>query len=354
MIFREVGSEYFLEAAGVSATDERLEAMLGGYRAAYYDSGRSALRSVLSDVAGRKALVPAYICQSVIQAFREEGYKPVFYGIRRDLSIDMEDIREKLNAGIDVFFFMNYYGVLQNTEHLKELRGLCDTLNCVIIEDTTHSLLTRIRTIGDYGIASLRKWFALPDGGVAYSSERPVRTAERIERSAFSDKRTAGMFLKGLQLRGEGEYNAIYRRLFAEAESDLDNQRNINAMSEFSRGLLASFPTGKSKRIRLENADYLAAHIRNPLVTALFPKYDRDACPFFYPVYVAERDRFREYLNRHRIYCPVHWPIEENGLVDVGDVRFISERILSLPIDQRYSTADMRYLCAVINEYDGG
>jgi hypothetical protein len=54
-----------------------------------------------------------------------------------------------------------------------------------------------------------------------------------------------------------------------------------------------------------------------------------------------ERD---ECLQESDIYCPVHWVVQT---VD-QDAISLSERMLSLPVDQRYSEADMNRIVEVL------
>lgn len=352
----EIGSEYSLDVASLSSKEDNLYNRLQGFQTVYYNSGRSAIRGVLRQTKGKSALLPAYICQSVIQALEQEHYSIDFYNINTDLSIDIDDVTRKCTPNTDIFFLMHYYGTLQNQNDLTTIRNLCSTFSITIIEDTTHSILTKMRTIGDYCVASLRKWFALPDGGVGYSLSQKIDavTLPLNNEMPFANARIHGMFLKGLYLNGLKDCNEIYRNLFAEAEKILDEESEIFAISDFSNGLLKVFDVGNAAQKRKENAAYGHRNINNPFVKPVFQELNIDICPFIYPLYVENRDKFRSYLNQNKIYCPIHWPIEDKRLFKYDAVRYISEHIISIPIDQRYGVSDMEYLCSVINGYDGG
>ena len=77
-----------------------------------------------------------------------------------------------------------------------------------------------------------------------------------------------------------------------------------------------------------------------------------DFVPLTFPVYVTDRDMFRKYLIEHQIYCAVHWPLEGTELEGNSDAEWISDHILSLPIDQRYGVSHLKYLKSVIDGYE--
>ncbi|SDX28617.1 DegT/DnrJ/EryC1/StrS family aminotransferase [Paenibacillus sp. CF384] len=350
----EIGSEFPLDAANLSTKEDTFGHRLKAYQSVFYSSGRGALRGVLRQLQGERALLPAYICQSVIDAFEEENYTVCLYRIKTDLSIDLEDVRSKLHEDTDILFLMHYFGRLQSENDLVHLRDLCDASSAKIIEDTTHSILTQSHSIGDYCVASLRKWFALPDGGVAYCVSGRLDEAPEASEYSFTNARAAGMFLKGLYLNGLAEGNEMYRGLFMDAENGIDNDNKVEAISHFSNELLNTFHVGKAAATRIQNKAYLAENIHNRFVTPVFDKQDSKECSFFYPLFVENRDVFRRYLNENSIFCPVHWPIDDHRLLEFADTRYISEFLISIPIDQRYSLAEMEYICNVINKYSGG
>ncbi|QHW32607.1 hypothetical protein GZH47_18485 [Paenibacillus rhizovicinus] len=348
----EIGSEFSLDAQHSIPKDDTFLHRLEDFQTMYYRSGRSAIRGVVSQINGRRALIPAYICQSVIEAFEQENYILDFYTINKDFSIDIDDVSRKLTEATDVFFLMHYFGKLQSDDDLQTIHNLCRSCAATIVEDTTHSILTKPRTVGDYCVASLRKWFALPDGGVAYRVSGELNAAPNCVNRSFTNARAAGMFLKGLYLEGLTGGHEVYRDLFAKAEKWMDGDNEAGEMSELSKQFIAGFDVGDAVSKRGENANYLADHINNRFVSPALGTYRAEESPFFYTLYVEKRDGFRSYLNRHHIYCPVHWPIEDQRLFEFATVKYISEHLISIPIDQRYDLVAMEYISRIINQYE--
>ena len=61
-----------------------------------------------------------------------------------------------------------------------------------------------------------------------------------------------------------------------------------------------------------------------------------------------ERDNLRKYLIDNKIYCPVYWPLNFDT---TNCNQYITDRILSIPIDQRYNENDMNFIANCINRY---
>ena len=91
-----------------------------------------------------------------------------YYKLKEDFSIDLDDIKAKIQGRNTILFIMHYFGSLQKSDILSEVRSLADKNGAIIIEDITHSLFTRSQTIGDYMICSIRKWLPIPGGGSLY------------------------------------------------------------------------------------------------------------------------------------------------------------------------------------------
>ncbi|HOO29185.1 MAG TPA: hypothetical protein PLU43_12035, partial [Lachnospiraceae bacterium] len=91
----------------------------------------------------------------------------------------------------------------------------------------------------------------------------------------------------------------------------------------------------------------------NTHISCIFPELPDNVCPLFLPVYVRDnRDNFRSHLTENRIYAPVHWPKPAGvDLSDCKGAKYIMENIISIPVDQRYSLADMDRISYIIKSF---
>ena len=95
----ELGGGYRLDIASLNIESSNLYEYLSDYNSLFFDSGRSARKFVLRQLSrDGKVLLPEYICRSVIQCFDNE--KIVFYKIKDDYIIDIDDMMEKIKNDI--------------------------------------------------------------------------------------------------------------------------------------------------------------------------------------------------------------------------------------------------------------
>lgn len=158
---------------------EHIPSVLDAGNAKFVTSGRIAIALALQQMnigKNDKVLVPAYHCTSMVDPIVWIGATPVFYRINLDTSVDLEDIRSKLDGATKLLMAANYFGFPQN---LSKLRRFCDDHEIFLLEDCAHSFLGKHRdksvgTYGDYAIASSMKFFPIHEGGCLVSAHHPI------------------------------------------------------------------------------------------------------------------------------------------------------------------------------------
>jgi hypothetical protein len=149
--------------------------LLGHERIRYFSHGRHALVAALQAIdirPGEDVLLPAFICRDLLASLHAVGARPVWYET---------DERLELSTPVDALpparaiLAVNYFGMPQP---LEPFRAYCARTGAALIEDNAHGLLSRdtqgraLGSRGDFGIFSLRKTLALPDGA-ALAFNRP-------------------------------------------------------------------------------------------------------------------------------------------------------------------------------------
>ncbi len=349
----ELGSNYELNIQSLKETEDSVFCYLNRFDTRYMDSGRSAIRATLPLLEQGIVLLPDYICKSVTDMFCRD-FEVQFYRVKPDFSIDLSDLAGKITGEVKTIYLMNYFGMLQSEEIQRELLWWKQKCGFTIIEDTTHSMFTSARTIGDYCICSLRKWFPIADGGVLYTNGRlPENLGCALPKKKASVVWDA-MILKHWFLERNVDCNLLYRQLFEEEEERLEKQQDIFAMSDLSKLMLQYHPVKEIIKKRKRNYQQLAQYYESHADGEVYPAFRaQDFVPLTFPVYAKKRDELRSYLMEHRIYCAVHWPLEGTGLCADLDARVKSRHLLSLPIDQRYGEAHMEYLCSILDKFEG-
>jgi dTDP-4-amino-4,6-dideoxygalactose transaminase len=176
-----------LSLASFGRSARRIPSVLDAGNTRLVTSGRVAIALALREMGigpGDSVLVPSYHCASMIEPVVWAGARPVFYRIRPDTSVDLDDVAGRLDASCKVLMATNYYGFPQD---LVALRAFCDARGIALLEDCAHCFLGEYRgkpvgSYGDYAIASSMKFFPIYEGGALVSARHalagiPLRSA---------------------------------------------------------------------------------------------------------------------------------------------------------------------------------
>lgn len=354
----ELGSEFSMEAHGGPVRDSVFH-YLKDFESVYTDSGRGAIRLLEASLSEGAALLPSYICACVPACFPKRERR--FYRVTAEGKIGWKDLYQKLTPDVSIVFLHYFNGVLPERRDWEPLRERKREYAFTIIEDTTHSLFSSPLTAGDYGVCSLRKWFPVPDGGVLYgpaldavsdSLSAPCGAISRLRPEAdWPRAKVKAMKQKAAYLAGGGEeLNRAYRAAFAACDAALEEETEIHALSALSREILRRCSVEEMRSARRRNADFLTERLKRLLKLEPFARTKENECPLAFPIRVPERDALRVWLIARRIYCAVHWPLWGTELEKL-DRDKLSERELSLPLDQRYGIRELSYLAERLEEY---
>lgn len=348
----ELGSDFYLDLDRMTKKEKNVLKTLEREDMIWTDSGRSAIKIIQKTLNCKKVLLPEYICESVIKCFDMSLIE--FYHIDDKFQIDLDDLEAKMVESVDLVYICHYYGYLQDKKTLSKIKENAKKFDIIILEDITQSLFSIQEEIGDYLIASVRKWVPIANGGVLYTNENPKFSVEInscLSTSSDND-RVNGMILKKLYLDNRYDTNYMYRKIFQESEERIDHSQEIKVISDFSKFVLKCTDIDEIISRRKRNAEHLKKGL-DEIGLVSFRNFNSEECPFAMPIRVKNRDDFRKYLISKRIYCAVHWPFFDIKKEQRRQAKDNAKELLSLPIDQRYTEEDMDYLLSVIKEYGG-
>lgn len=348
----EIGSEYHIDLSQIRKSKNSIYELLSDYACNYYDLGRSAIKSLFLCFDDGKGLIvlPEYICDSVKDIFPTD--RVVYYRINDDFQIEKESFADIDFKKVSFFFLLHYFGTLQNNDVLTCIKELSAKHNFIIIEDTTHSILSSTATVGDYMVCSLRKWVPVSNGAVLYTNKNNRLPNISNHKKASENSKFTAMILKGMFLDGELDCHDKYRELFVRGEEEFDDRGEIYTISDLSAFLLGCFDLSEIKERRKENQRYICSYLSKKGFE-LPVSFKDNECPFTYPVFMEYRDDFRKYLINNNIYCAVHWPVNNEFSFNNYHAYNVYKKIISLPIDQRYDRGHMEYLVKCIDKYEG-
>ncbi len=351
-LIHEYGSEFDWESNSGYINDNLKQTFFQD--AEYFRSGRDALKAIALKYKGqyKRVLLPALCCKSMVRPFEMNGYDISYYKLNQDISADFEDILSKMQSNV-IFLYINYFGALSlSDEKLNLIQKRFE--NSIIVEDRTHDILThRINKFTpNYIVFSIRKWIAIPDGGILYSSSE-LSGFPKEKDTYFGDIRIRALKNKSEYLKsGNIQIKTLFRNKLAEANCYLDTNDIVADILQESYELLQHIDFKKIAQQRRENAQVLSQLLKNiGGVKSITSDVERSF--FYYPILIENRDAIQLALAEKNIYCPIIWPMPKRavGLCKVSD--YISEHMLALPCDQRYKTSDMRHIVGILKRILG-
>ncbi len=303
--------------------------------------GRNAFRYILCAIPDRvhKLYMPYYTCPVMWHGLTILNESSIikglfFYRVDKKLEI-AEDI--KLGEH-DYIVVNNYFGIKdQYIEQLSKKYG-----NHLIV-DNAQAFFAQVIP-NTYAFYSPRKFFGVPDGGVAYVANNA--TLVRCEEQDDSSDR-----LKHLELRKKKGAEAGFAT-YQLNENKLDSLP-MQLMSDYTHEVLCGIDYAAA--ITKRRANYKLLHEALGELNALaLPSMDSFACPMVYP-FIPKKGNgdLRKKLQEQRIYTATYWP----KLAELNNSTFeerMANTLIPLPIDQRYDENDIKIIANAIAKFTGG
>lgn len=287
------------------------------------NSGRSAICAALAQARPARVWLPYYNCDSVWQAVMRAGIPAQRYRLGEDWLPQCPPLAEG-----EWLLYVNYFGTA-SPQTLQEVKRRWPRL----ILDCTQAFFCRPLPDADsYSVYSCRKFFGVPDG--AYLIHDGLAPADYPPDSSW---RSAGFLLRCI----DENTNSAYADSM---ENEKRFEGGIRTMSPLTQRILASIDYEAVRCRRRRNYETLCRRLQ---------PYNGFACPpdadtaMVYPFY-CECPALRRRLIEHKVYVSQWWKyLLELLPPDSLEARF-SNWLLPLPVDQRYTPADMEELADLV------
>ena len=235
------------------------------------------------------------------------------------------------NLGQNEFLiYVNYFGIMNHKLHklIKKYRN-------VIVDNAQAFFVNPITNVPTF--YSPRKFFGLPDGGLAY-------TNKKIHIKFGRDKSSGrfGHLLKRLEDGPEAGFN-----LFKQNDSRLNN-RPLLKMSNITEMLLRNIKYKPILKRRNENFIFLHNHLRTANELTPIIEKERINGPMVYPFLKKGNKRNKKHLIKNKIYIATYWPNVYEWTLKNSWEYYLTENLIPLPIDQRYSISDMKLILKML------
>ncbi len=300
-------------------------------------TGRDCLTLITRFLKEGTILLPAYICEAVLTPFKVSEFKIKFYDVNERLEVKKEVIAKELKNA-KALLIIDYFGFPQKDGN--DIHKLCNKKGVLLLEDRVHSWLSKFDSYGDISFNSFRKMLPVPDGA----------TIEGITPSQL--EKPPSKFVRFMLL------SLMFRRFFKQKSQDLYRKAEYEEIerykkpargSRISKFVLERIDLSKVIKIRKENFTYLLNNWKGINgITPLYKTLPDYVCPLGFPVLCRHRDNLKQHLIRHKIYPPIHWILSKDIPKRFKVAHKISNELLTIPIDQRYTQHDMERVLKII------
>lgn len=293
------------------------------------NTARNAFEYILRSIPNlRGVYLPYYTCNVMLEPLKRLfGVSFAFYHITHQL-----EIAEDFDMGEGEYIVVNnYFGI--KDEYVSRM---AEKYKDRLIVDNAQAFYVPVID-GIKAIYSARKFFGVPDGGIAYLPN-DNKQWERYETDDSVDR------LDHLTIRLEQGPEVGYAK-YREAEDKLDYQP-IMQMSAYTRDALSHIDYDIVQEVRRRNFRILHEALSDYNVLPI-PDMETFACPMVYPFLDVRKCDWRYKMKEQRIFIPKFWP----NVISYGHFDFesmLADRIMPLPIDQRYNAEDMKRIIEII------
>lgn len=353
---REYGSEH----PAISLPDGYFDKLKGlGREVLFLRSGREALLLTALSACDRKEkiiLFPAYCCWSMIAPFEKAGWTVLFYRLNEDLTIDIDYLQQLLtDNNPQAVLTMNFYGSACTDNAVRLVKKYNSEIK--IIEDFSHCTFS-IRNIFnpevDMYVSSIRKSVGVCDGSLILSKEPlPIFYIQEGEND-FADKRFAAQKEKSLYIWSKDQdKKRFFLDIIRECESIIDGFTVVRPISERAKQMLALLNGQDIAFARRENMRHLWNRLNGKvrMLPGLERSFEKDgSSPFSLPILIENRDEIQSDLANRGVYTQWLWPLCKDAMNICPVSKEMNYKMLSVPIDQRFSWDDIEDMASIILE----
>ncbi len=350
---REYGSEH----SAVLLPDGYFSSFEQHGKCTWLRSGREALYLVaLTEKMADETptlLAPAYSCHSMIDPFLKAGWRVFYYPLNPDLTVYIECFRQLLiTLRPDAVLTMNYFGSSSTDEAVDCVKS--NASDCLIIEDFSHCTFSFDAIVNrsvDYYVSSIRKSIGVCDGAVVVSNRRVDKKYIKREQTDFSKIRYNNQLLKGqYSFTQESSQKATFYPNLRQQEVEIDNFTAVYEISSWGMRMLQSINGASIRYARQKNMEHILALLDGKVRMISGIERCLNGAPFSMPILVENRDSVQKQLSAKGVYAPVLWPICEDARNVCPVSARMADKMLSLPIDQRYDWDDIEDIAKIVLE----
>ena len=286
--------------------------------------GRNAFAYLIESRNIKKICFPRMMCDSNDKVLSKHKVKIRYYSIGKDLKM------ENITLDDDEWLYVvNYYGQLSD----KYILSLKEKYERIIVDNAQAYFQKPVAGIDT--IYTCRKFFGVTDGAILYTDsaiKRELPVDESFERINF---------LVGRFERTASEFYSEYA-----ANNDMFFEEPLKGMSRLTDNILHGLDYEFIEKRRTENF----RHYHEELASVNTLELSIPKGAFMYPLYIENGMSIKAKLRDMKIYTPTLWPNVFDSCTENDAEYDLSENIIPLPCDQRYSYIEINNVIEAIKQ----
>lgn len=307
-------------------------------------NGRQCIVVLIRQYGWRRLWMPDYFCYEVMDTIKEQtGIEVLFYEDNPLKEANVEHLPYKEG---DVLLRMNFFG-------LKELRSN-KQIPVPVIEDHSHDPFGHwaLYSDADWCVSSLRKTLPIPEGGMMWSPKQLRVEGLELRDSKENEKiaaiRWEGMVMKAKYLKGVNNSKEEFRKRYTETEKWFDHAEPSQIDKRSHEFITKQFDLNLWLGAKRRNWELLKTLVDKENYEVL--RAEHESCTMFSFVILLEsktqRDEVRKKLIESCVYPAILWNVPDTASTSSKD---ISNRMLSIHCDGRYTEDDIKQLAVILN-----
>ena len=290
------------------------------------NTGRNALEYLLKINSYTLVYIPYFTCDVILEPIKRLNVQYQFYTIddKLDPIIDFEI------GPTDCLLYTNYFGIKQDTvtflsKHFKNL----------IVDNSQAFFAEPIVKIDTF--YSCRKFFGVPDGAYLYTiNTTKLRIENDISVNRFSH------LIKGVDLGIEAGYQDYINN-----NESLSNNP-IRKMSALTAKIVSGIDYKECRYRR--NSNFMYLHETLAKYNNLNINVANINGPMVYPLLLPSTG-IRQKLIDKKIYVATYWPNVFDWTTKKMLENYLSNHLIPLPIDHRYTHLDMKTILSSLKSF---
>lgn len=290
--------------------------------------GRNCLAYLIEAKKIKKIYLPIFLCESIQMVCEKYHVEYEYYHIDDTFHLLFDKHLEEH----EYLYVVNYYGTLAD----EDIRNYFDKWKNIIVDHTQDFFRFPVKGVDT--LYTCRKYFGVCDGAYLYTD---AILGRKLEYDYSNDRM---QYILGRFEKTASEYYEQY----VQKEREICNS-DVLKMSKTTQNIMKVIDYAAVKEKRMHNFRYLHS---------MLGKYNRinlDGVEgtFSYPFYIDNAEIVRKKLIENKIYIPMFWPEVSEKVMDDSIEYKLTNKILPLPCDQRYSEKEMLMVIELILLYLG-